>query len=307
MEQEQESTRSHKESCTPADVLSHLHAARILRSFTATALMVVGAFAPLTLVHGFAAPPEGVGPRAAIGEVAHLPSPLRTRSADARGGLTHHGAAAPVANLPEETTLAVGASEESKEESESKRLARRLLARAGAVERAVTQDMQRLENAHAQLLGLDYRMKTEDSLARKIASDAREQDISCDEAAGGMHDVLRYTLAIDRDRYQEAVPAVLASLSAQGYTIERFRNAWGGRYYQGVNVQLKNPDGVPVELQLHTPQSFAIKQASHGVYEIRRDPRATDEEKEKARRLSLAYNAQVQVPEGAEALSWPAA
>ena len=64
---------------------------------------------------------------------------------------------------------------------------------------------------------------------------------------------------------------------------------------------------MPVELQFHTPQSFAIKQASHGVYEIRRDKSATAEQKDRAKRLSLAYNAQVQMPEGADALAWPAA
>ena len=167
--------------------------------------------------------------------------------------------------------------------------------------------MKRLENDDMQLQGLDYRFKGEESLVRKIESDAEKQDIALEAAAENIHDVLRYTLTIDADRYQEAVPNVLGQLTSSGYTVEKFNNAWGGKYYQGVNVQLESPDGVPVELQLHTPQSFAVKQASHGVYEIRRDPASTPEQVAKAKRLSLAYNAQVRTPEGAEALDWPAA
>ena len=108
-------------------------------------------------------------------------------------------------------------------------------------------------------------------------------------------------------RADSVTQELVDSLAESGYQVMKFNNAWGGKYYQGVNVQLESPDGVPVELQLHTPQSFAIKQASHGVYEIRRDPASTPEQVARAKRLSLAYNAQVRTPEGAEALDWPAA
>ena len=89
--------------------------------------------------------------------------------------------------------------------------------------------------------------------------------------------------------------------------MEKFRNAWGGKFYQGVNVHLVSPSGVRVELQFHTPQSFEIKQASHEVYEIRRSPSSTPEQVAEATRRSLEYNAQVVVPKGAESISWPKA
>ena len=74
-----------------------------------------------------------------------------------------------------------------------------------------------------------------------------------------------------------------------------------------MNVHLVSPSGVRVELQFHTPQSFTIKQASHEVYEIRRSPSSTPEQVAEATRRSIEYNAQVVVPEGAEAISWPKA
>ena len=277
-------TNTTKLTKAPARILGRFHAAQVVRSATAAVLMVVGVLAPFTLVHGFAAPPPDRIGRAALAEVANL--------------------------YEEDEVTDTGLASEQRlyeKPRRSRELARDLLTKAAAAERSVTQYMKSLENGDQKLQGLDYRLKEEGSLARKIESDAKEQGIALESAAENIHDVLRYTLTIDADRYQEAVPRVLSQLTSAGYTVAKFNNAWGGKYYQGVNVQLESPDGVPVELQLHTPQSFAIKQASHAVYEIRRDPASTPAEIAKAKRLSLAYNAQVRTPEGAEALVWPAA
>ena len=53
-------------------VLAHFHASHFIRSATATVLMVVGVFAPFTLVHGFAQPHPDRISRATIAEVANL-------------------------------------------------------------------------------------------------------------------------------------------------------------------------------------------------------------------------------------------
>ena len=186
-------------------------------------------------------------------------------------------------------------------------LAWSLLRRAKAAEPLVTADMKELEQDSAQLQGLDYRIKAEDSLVRKILSDADAQQISLDQAAADISDVLRYTLICQADDYSRDVPKAVEQLTKKGYTMEKFRNAWGGKFYQGVNVHLVSPSGVRVELQFHTPQSFEIKQASHEVYEIRRSPSSTPEQVAEATRRSLEYNAQVVVPKGAESISWPKA
>ena len=167
--------------------------------------------------------------------------------------------------------------------------------------------MRTLERSSAKLQGLDYRLKSTDSLARKITSDADEDQVSLAAAAAGISDVLRYTLTCSDANYSTMVPQAMAALTEKGYRVEKFRNAWGGKFYQGVNVHLMSPAGVRVELQFHTPQSFAVKQASHAVYEIRRNPASSAEEVEEATRLSIAYNAAVVVPEGARAIHWPVA
>lgn len=159
-----------------------------------------------------------------------------------------------------------------------------------------------------ELKGLEYRFKDHGSLTRKILSKSADDAVSLEEAAHGIGDVLRYTLvSTDETGYAGAVPQALTFLTQRGFRVTKFHNAWGGKFYQGINVKLVSPVGQVVELQFHTPQSFAVKQASHEVYEIRRSPRSTPEEKAEAVRQSLAYNAMVQVPRGAAGVQWPMA
>ena len=183
-------------------------------------------------------------------------------------------------------------------------LAQSLIAEAQAAEPDVTRDMRALEQKGVYLTGLAHRIKTEDSLMQKILTDAVADNVDLGQAADGISDVLRYTLVIKEADYSRRVPEAMEKLTSSGYEILKFRNAWGGKFYQGINVQLMSPAGVKTELQFHTPQSYAIKQASHGVYEIRRNPEATPEEVADATAKSIAYNAQVKIPAGAKAICW---
>ena len=183
-------------------------------------------------------------------------------------------------------------------------LAQSLIAEAQAAEPDVTRDMRALEQKGVYLTGLAHRIKTEDSLMQKILTDAVADNVDLGQAADGISDVLRYTLVIKEADYSRRVPEAMEKLTSSGYEILKFRNAWGGKFYQGINVQLMSPAGVKTELQFHTPQSYAIKQASHGVYEIRRNPEATPEEVAEATVKSIAYNKQVKMPPGAKEIVW---
>ena len=186
----------------------------------------------------------------------------------------------------------------------SKILAAGLLKDALQEESQVTADMRALESRGASLAGLDYRLKDRESLTRKIMGKAEEKSVSLFEAADDIGDVLRYTVLADSESYSGFVPQAIAELTARGYRVEKFHNAWGGKFYQGVNVRFASAGGVPFEVQFHTPQSFAVKQESHEVYEIRRSPDATPAEIADATEKSLAYNAKVITPEGADAIAW---
>ena len=256
---------------------------KALRSFVASVLMVVGIFEPFVLVHGFASP---LPPGKHLGVIFHEVAGFYGSQDDKKL----------FSNLSED-----------RDKKRSRDLANKLLSKAKTAEPSVTADMMSLTTGAQHLEGLEHRMKTEQSLSRKIAQDAEDKHMTQEEAASCIGDVLRYTMILSEDEYQSAVPEKMSLLEQKGYEVVKFRNAWGGKFYQGVNVQLKNADGVPVELQFHTPQSYAIKQASHAVYEIRRSAEATAEEIAAATKASLRYNAMVCVPDGAKQISWPAA
>lgn len=185
-------------------------------------------------------------------------------------------------------------------------LAAILLIRAAKAEPFLTGALKKASGSLYRLCGLEHRLKSGKSLARKIRDDAVADNIPLTDAAADVSDALRYTMVTDEKNYGQMVRDVITSLRKQGVKILKFRNAWGGKFYQGINVKLLTPDGMKAELQLHTPQSFDIKERSHSFYEIRRNAASTAEEIKKAVADSIAINRIVRVPEGAMSITCPA-
>lgn len=183
-------------------------------------------------------------------------------------------------------------------------LAQSLIAEAQAAEPEITRDVRALEQHGAYLAGLDHRIKAEESLVHKILANAVNDNVNLVQAANDISDVLRYTLVIKDEDYSRQVPEAMEKLTQNGYKVVKFHNAWGGKFYQGVNVQLASPSGVRTELQFHTPNSYAVKQASHKVYEIRRNPASTPAEVAEATAKSISFNKLVKVPAGAKGIAW---
>ena len=183
-------------------------------------------------------------------------------------------------------------------------LAQSMIAEAQAAEPDITRDVRALAQNGSYLAGLSHRIKEEDSLMQKILADAIKESVDLGRAADGISDVLRYTLVIKDEDYSRQVPEALEKLTNSGYKVVKFRNAWGGKFYQGINVQLLSPSGIKTELQFHTPNSYAIKQASHEVYEIRRNPASTPAEVAEATARSIAFNNMVKEPSGARDIIW---
>lgn len=153
----------------------------------------------------------------------------------------------------------------------SKAAADSLYKKAQQVEPQITKRMVSLaESNNMRLEGLQYRIKQPDSLARKIEADAKMMGIDPAKAAEGISDSVRYTALVDSGNYTAGVQSTLDQLRADGYTT-RVKNFWTkGDPYQGINVALTAPDGTQVELQFHTPESLAVKEAIHKDYETYR-------------------------------------
>jgi len=147
--------------------------------------------------------------------------------------------------------------------------ARRIRERALAVEPKVTELMKTIqENAGGEFVQLDQRVKSTDSLARKIDGDAVvEFDGDRSRAADAVSDAVRYTLKVGDETYAQSLSSTVAALEASGFTL-RVKNFWqSGDPYDGVNIKAKK-DGVEVEVQLHTRSSFSHKEGEGGTHPI---------------------------------------
>lgn len=142
-------------------------------------------------------------------------------------------------------------------------------------EKFITAQMQELAGDDAYLEGLDFRVKSYDSIEDKISRKVLKYGSTAEMAKLDINDSLRYTLIVDDATYESQVLSRLAKLKNQGYSIVDINNSWGNLgspTYQGLNVTLKTQDGLLTELQFHTASSFNVKQTlNHDFYEISRN------------------------------------
>jgi hypothetical protein len=166
----------------------------------------------------------------------------------------------------------------------------------------VTAALKSLEGDDAKLIGLDFRLKSEGSLHRKIVEDAiYKPDQSLAEVAAGIKDSLRYTYQLEPERYAAAVPEKLHALEEQGFLVTKFKNFWGpDTAYQGINVNVRTPGGAVFELQFHTADSFVMKdKVNHPLYEEHRLSSTPPERRAALWQKMIDNQAAMPVPPGA--------
>ncbi len=190
------------------------------------------------------------------------------------------------------------------EESIAAALSKERIARIQEVEPSVTALLQEMETDDVKLVGLDFRIKSEESLTRKIISDSHDKEVSLEEALSAIADVLRYTLCAEEAIYTETVDSTLKKLTSSGMKVIGFKNTWGSEAYKGVNTKIETADGVIFELQFHTPKSFDAKQESHAYYEIVRSEDATEEEKAEAQAKANVIFSSFPIPDGIVGYEW---
>ena len=184
-------------------------------------------------------------------------------------------------------------------------IADQIYAAAAREETAVTPRLQSLETDSRHLTGLEHRLKSTESIARKLLLNAHDMEISLEEAVQTIHDALRYTFIIDIDRYTDGVDEILKALVSLGYGVKRLKNTWGNDGYKGINTNLTTPDGYVFEVQFHTQDSFDAKEVkTHDLYEIVRSEESTEAEKLEANAKQRAIFNAVPVPDGAVDYEW---
>lgn len=146
--------------------------------------------------------------------------------------------------------------------------------RVSSVEPKITSDIVGAVGANnGMMYGLDFRMKQETSLARKIASDAKT-DFNGDlkASADDIKDAVRYTAVFEAKDFTAGYNNVKKSLEEKGYKEDRCKNYYqdyadGKSQQKAVQCVFSDPNGNRLELQFHTYESQGAKEVNHPLYE----------------------------------------
>ncbi|MEV8533251.1 ATP nucleotide 3'-pyrophosphokinase [Streptomyces sp. NPDC051211] len=160
----------------------------------------------------------------------------------------------------------------------------------------------------AELIGFEYRLKSPDSLKRKVATSLKEHpEQNVDTVLAALSDAVRYTLQWPDGAYTDGVNTASALLSAWGNDSTKWSNTWGrSSGYKGLNTGWRAPhSGQHFEVQFHTPASKHAQEVTHLLYEEQRLPSTTPARKKELQAQQDAVFAAVPVPQGADRLSPP--
>lgn len=162
--------------------------------------------------------------------------------------------------------------------------------KALTAEPTISSLMQSLETDGVYLSGFDHRFKSVDSIGRKVTNllkgSTDPEDIV--KYASKVNDNLRYTFILDETNYTDQMYTRLKTMLDEGYEVIGMNNSWGNAAYQGLNVSMLAPEGVRVEVQFHTEDSFYAKETlSHSFYEIKRSALADTADRDIAGKIQI--------------------
>ena len=122
----------------------------------------------------------------------------------------------------------------------------------------------------ATLKKLVFRLKTKESIGRKLASILTQHPkLTVIEALGKIQDAVRYTVLAPVKNFSSIVVKMDAQLKLKGFQLKKVTNYYGSKgAYQGINAKYYDPRSkLTFEVQYHTKQSVAIADKNHLLYE----------------------------------------
>ena len=137
------------------------------------------------------------------------------------------------------------------------------------------------------LTGVEFSVKTGTSIADKLerakqyADEARAKIAFLGGKTAGkfdphaelakMKDVIRYTEICPHDDIISTTKRTIEEMKKQGYELSGVKNYYAnpftGTGYMGVHLNFISPYGNEFELQVHSKESFDVKQKGHDLYE----------------------------------------
>jgi hypothetical protein len=123
-----------------------------------------------------------------------------------------------------------------------------------------------------ELQGFEYRFKDEKGISDKFARNQLDKELDADAGLNSVSDALRYTQTFSESNYRAGMDGTSKALEADGWKMEKGKNYWqSNNGYRGVNSNWTK-DGFTMEVQFHTPKSFATKMKNHDLYKAARKP-----------------------------------
>lgn len=179
-----------------------------------------------------------------------------------------------------------------------------VIAEARDVEAATTSDILDALPPGTRAHGLEFRMKSPSSLARKLQTKTGAGVVNPNEpqavrkVSDRLTDVLRYTaVTADHDQLAGVMTATVTRLQQRGYTVVEAETMYvDGNSYKGVHVLVRKGTGRPMEIQFHSELSQALKDENHVDYEIERDLRRPLAERAAARRRMIDRSRRLPTP-----------
>ena len=156
------------------------------------------------------------------------------------------------------------------------RLANKIFDKSSKIEPKITNDViSAVSNSGCKMYGLEYRLKQPTSMAGKIASDAKEKNISYKEAVNDIKDPIRYTSVSNTKDFVKNYIGIKTDLEKKGYSEIKCKNYFesfkqGKVMHKAVQSTFRDKSGNVFELQFHTPSSQAAKELKLPLYEERR-------------------------------------
>ena len=165
----------------------------------------------------------------------------------------------------------------------------------------ITPNLQKIAaEVAAEMVGLEHKFKTEESLIRKLTNESVKSAKSfvnsgylIDEAiekstklqAERNNDALRYTFVFPFEKYVFGFKQSLEKLKQSGYRISENKiwNAWKNigtafdKGYRGINITAFSSQAQVFELQFHTRSSYELKTKTHYLYEESRQSQTSQE------------------------------
>ena len=211
---------------------------------------------------------------------------------------------APVGTLPDGSWIGREHGTVLELDAPTNTLADDALARATTAERSITPQITEIVDGvpGARTQGLEFVLKSEESLKRKLATDLLEDaNLSPTDAVAGVRDSVRYTMEIPEGNYSAGVRQAVDDLQARGFESVTFKPTWEDpTAYRGLNSTWRDPaTGQVFELQFHTPESFAAKMQTHELYEAARVPGVPADEIARIQAQQAEIFSRVPTPVGA--------